>query len=486
MTFVFHRCLIAFALLEAATLSAATPNFDLVGFATLNARGQNGTTGGFGGNHVQVTNLADFVRYAQTNTTLQIELLNDIDCSSLANASGGFPTNYPVGEILINSNKTIYSRNGSAIRRGLLCIGSGPNGKHNIIIRNVSFRDLWVLDSTGQYDQYGWDYISIESGSHHVWVDHCDFEKVYDGMLDVKTGSDFVTISWNIFRSQKKCSLVGHSESNTQDRGRLNVTSHHNWYDRVEERIPRMRFGNAHVFNIYCNDLGGKGIQSTTEAATLVENVWFHHPRAGSNPTIEVNGGGTGIVKVVNSRIVNLPGVNVTFREFGASNFTFNAPFAAPKPPYDYSLDPLADVPGVVTNYAGTGKIDFELWQMNYFSPQLSDPAVDGRDADPDMDGASNFHEFMAGTNPTNALSVLRVSGISRLSAPPRHLVTWNTAGGRTNILQAAPSLSHGGFVDISPPIVIAGSGDATTNYAAPEILPRFYRVRLDPETTGN
>jgi len=346
-----------------SVIAATTPNFDLVGFAALNALGQNGTTGGASGPRVQVSTLTDFVRYAQTNVPLRIELLNDIDCSSLSNASAGFPANYPVGEILVNSNKTIYSRNSSTIRRGSLRIGKGPNGKHNIIIRNLKFRDMWVLDPTGQYDTYGWDYISIESGSHHIWVDHCDFEQVYDGMVDIKTGSDFVTVSWNIFRTQKKGNLVGHSDNYIDDRGHLNVTFHHNWYDRVDERMPRMRFGNAHVFNLYCNDLAGKGIQSTTEAATLVENVYFFHPRAGSFPTVEANGGPTGTVKVVNSRIVNLPGVNVSFREYGASNFTFHAPFAGATPPYNYTLDPVDDVPGIVTNYAGTGKIDFLLGQ---------------------------------------------------------------------------------------------------------------------------
>src|SRR6185503_18260670 len=236
-----------------------------------------------------------------------------------------------------------------------LRIGKGPNGKQNIIIRNLKFREMWVLDPSGQYDQYGWDYIGIEGGNHHIWVDHCEFEQVYDGMVDLKGAADFVTVSWNVFRSQKKCSLVGASDTATGDRGHLNVTFHHNWYDRVEERIPRMRFGNAHVFNLFCNNLGGKGIQSTAEAATLVENVHFLHPRAGSAPTIEVNGGPTGTIKVVDSIIVNLPGVNVAFRQFGAATFAFNAPFAGATLPYRYSLDPAAEVPNVVTNHAGVG-----------------------------------------------------------------------------------------------------------------------------------
>src|SRR5688572_9533724 len=121
---------------------AAVPDFSPMGFATLDRLGQNGTSGGVGGAHVQVSTLEDFVKFSQTNTTLLLEVMNDIDCSALANNSGGFPANYPVGEILVNSNKTIYSRNGATIRRGTLRIGKGSDGKHNIIIRNLKFRDL--------------------------------------------------------------------------------------------------------------------------------------------------------------------------------------------------------------------------------------------------------------------------------------------------------------------------------------------------------
>jgi pectate lyase len=474
----------AMAVAMCAFSTNAAPNFDLVGFASLNALGQNGTSGGADGAHVQVSTLADFVRYLETNVALRVEILNDIDCSPLANNSGGFPSSYPVGEILVNSNKTIYSKNGATIRRGMLRIGKGPNGKHNIIIRNLKFRDLWVLDPTGQYDQYGWDYIGIEAGSHHIWVDHCEFEQVYDGMVDVKGASDFVTVSWNIFRAQKKCNLVGASETATSDRGHLNVTFHHNWYDRVEERIPRMRFGNAHVFNLYCDQLGGKGIQSTTEAATLVENVYFYHPRSGSSPTIEVNGGGTGTVKVVNSIIVNAPGGNVSFRQYGAATFTFNPPFASPTPPYSYTLDPVADVPNIVTNYAGTGKIGFELWQMEQFTPaQLADANVSGRDSDPDGDGMRNYDEFVAGTNPTSAGSAVRFVAASRIGNDLK--LTWRTAGSRTNIMEAASHLSPSDFEDISGPIPISTPGDTLTNFvhsgAFTNSAQRFYRIRVYP-----
>jgi hypothetical protein len=129
----------------------------------------------------------------------------------------------------------------------------------------------------------------------------------------------------------------------------------------------RMRFGNAHVFNNYVENLGvyspsnsqtgAKAVQSTCGAATLVENSYFYHPLNGTFPTIEANGGPTGTVKVVNSTIENLPGVNVTFRQFGQANFAFNYPFATNQAPYPYTLNDPTDVPYLVTNYAGVGKL---------------------------------------------------------------------------------------------------------------------------------
>jgi hypothetical protein len=70
-------------------------------------------------------------------------------------------------------------------------------------------------------------------------------------------------------------------------------------------------------------------------------------------------------------------------------------------------------------------------------------------------------------------------------------VITWTTAGGRTNAVQATGGDANGGytsnFVDIttSPHVIIPGNGDVTTSYAdqgsATNGPSRFYRVRLVP-----
>jgi hypothetical protein len=68
-------------------------------------------------------------------------------------------------------------------------------------------------------------------------------------------------------------------------------------------------------------------------------------------------------------------------------------------------------------------------------------------------------------------------------------VVTWQTAGVRTNVVQASNGGADGSFntnfEDISGPIIISVPGDTTTNYTdhggATNFPSRFYRVRLGP-----
>ncbi|OYV05722.1 MAG: hypothetical protein CFE26_10125 [Verrucomicrobiales bacterium VVV1] len=168
---------------------------------------------------------------------------------------------------------------GATLRHGILDI----KGTHDVIIRNLRFRDLWENDPTGEYDQKGWDYIRITNSgkirSHHIWVDHCDFGKVYDGQLDIVHGSDLVTVSWCRFggepgHPQKKGLLFGHSSSASAvaaDQGFLNVTIEHCWFHDMGSRCPRLRTGNVHFYN---------NLVESVDSATLSVNggaTWVDH-----------------------------------------------------------------------------------------------------------------------------------------------------------------------------------------------------------------
>jgi len=117
-------------------------------------------------------------------------------------------------------------------------------------------------------------------------------------------------------------------------------------------------------------------------------------------------------------------------------------------------------------------------WQLQYFGCTNCPQAE--ASADPDGDGQDNDAEFLAGTVPTNSPTYFHI-----VSADPvgsNVVVTWACGAGRTNVLEAADD-PGGGYSNISPNIIIAGTGESTTNH--PDVggltnaLMRFYRVRL-------
>lgn len=91
-------------------------------------------------------------------------------------------------------------------------------------------------------------------------------------------------------------------------------------------------------------------------------------------------------------------------------------------------------------------------WQASYW-PQAA--AAPGGSEDSDGDGVSNFREFLAGTNPVNPQSVLKM----KVEATPQGLgVSWNTRAGSVYQLQAsADSLS---WTELGGPRFAAGTSD--------------------------
>lgn len=223
----------------------------------------------------------DLQKESRDSTPRAIRLAGDIDLGELANEKPGKVLT-KVGVIRPRSNTTLEGPAGGATLRG----GTIElKGVENVIIRNLRFRDLWEEDPSGDYDEMGWDYIRISSagkkGSERVWVDHCDFGKVYDGQLDIIHGSDLVTISHCIFsgggETQKKGMLIGNSSSEKardQDKGHLNVTIHNCWFKDLSSRAPRLRHGNLHFLNNLVENVGTATI-SVCDAATLVEGCVY-------------------------------------------------------------------------------------------------------------------------------------------------------------------------------------------------------------------
>ena len=299
------------------------------GFASVNAWGQNGTSGGAGGPSVTVDTASEFLGAIAQPGALNIQV------------SGMISLPGPMHDV--TSDKTITGLgSASGIRGGGLNIGlpiddditSPPaNAVKNIIIRNL------VITQCPD------DCINVQMFSHHIWIHHNALSEQVDGALDVKRGSSYVTISWNRFHNSDKNMLLGHDDSNgAQDIGRLKVSYHHNFFDGSIQRNPRIRFGEpVHVYNNYFLHITGYGVASQMNAGVLVENNYFDDVE---KPTRNDVGGTAGRIVARNNINVNTEDPIVTSGSVEeARNY------------YSYTLDNAANVPAIVTAGAGVGKI---------------------------------------------------------------------------------------------------------------------------------
>lgn len=121
--------------------------------------------------------------------------------------------------------------------------------------------------------------------------------------------------------------------------------------------------------------------------------------------------------------------------------------------------------------YQGTGSRISYAWLQQY--GLLTDGSEDFIDSD--RDGLNNWQEWRAGTNPTNAQSVLKM-----LSANPGPLgvsVQWQGVSGITYYLQRSTQLSLQSFSSVQSNLVGQAGVDTFLDTNAPSAGPVFYRV---------
>ncbi|KAL6559942.1 hypothetical protein OROGR_005059 [Orobanche gracilis] len=85
--------------------------------------------------------------------------------------------------------------------------------------------------------------------STKVWIDHNTLTDCEDGLIDVTRGSTDITISNNRFKFQNKVMLLGHDDGFRRDTNMRVTVAFNHFGPQCQQRMPRIRFGYAHVVN---------------------------------------------------------------------------------------------------------------------------------------------------------------------------------------------------------------------------------------------
>ena len=257
----------------------------------------------------------------------------------------------------------------------------------------IEVRNLGLMNWGGGKDGDG---ISLKQ-SLGVWVHNNDVfygnagsdgdQAKGDGSMDLKDNSQYVTVSYNHFWDSGKMSLCGmKSES-----GENWITYHHNWFDHSDSRHPRIRTMSVHVYNNYYDGNSKYGVGAAKDSEAFVEANYFrncNYPMLSSMQGSDVLAGGIfssengGVIKAYNNYMEGQKSVIYANSDAGtttASATDFDAYLATSRSetvPSTYKakqggktysnfdtkvdlgvdtadIDAPADVPSIVTKYAG-------------------------------------------------------------------------------------------------------------------------------------
>lgn len=290
-------------------------------FGWANYDGQNlagPVTGGGSATPVQVTTFAQLKSAVESSGAKVVYVMNDMGSGYIGKT----------GDVLnVKSDKTIV---GAKPNITVKCSWQIKNVS-NVIVKNLICRGPGNSNSN-----QNWDCVNIEN-SKRVWFDHCTVMEGEDGNFDVVKGSDNVTVTWCKFTyvsggEHNLSNLIGSSDDETQSHNKLNVTYAYCWWDNVNSRCPRTRYGKIHVLNCYYNNVGS-GAFAGFMSNVRVEGSYFESNV--SNPTGLISSGGQSGIFVIdcNRGTTQTDGYNTVFA-----------------PPYQYQKIALSEVKSKITN----------------------------------------------------------------------------------------------------------------------------------------
>lgn len=162
--------------------------------------------------------------------------------------------------------------------------GFGFKRSNAIEIRNVGIT------------MFGDDGVGMDTDNSNIWIHNndifygkpgADADQVKgDGSIDMKSNTSNIVISYNHFWDSGKAMGCGGA---TGESANLKITFHHNWFDHVDSRAPRLHYITAHVYNNYYDGVAKYSVGNTTETSAFVEGNYFRN----SDRPMMISGQGT-------------------------------------------------------------------------------------------------------------------------------------------------------------------------------------------------
>ena len=352
----------------------------LVGYASVTTDAGDGytITGGAGASAANTVTITSYEELVAKKDLLSSDEPKIITISGTISTKGNenplLSEKYTIG-----SNSTIYGDTSSQGRlQNIEFVVEGEN----VIIRNMMFGEVISWDG---YAKSGADDALSLNGATHVWVDHCEFQShltpqdldgneitssspyystdsdwvkdFYDGLLDIKNGSTWITISNCYFHDHWKACLCASGDAapnkNTTTGATdtdMRITFYNNYWKNINARQPLFRWGKAHIFNSYfvseSSEMSGKstGINCRAGSELYIDNntfekiktpIGYYNDESASNTGYWVNKDNT-FTSCVN---------NV---ESSATSYT---------PPYEWTPKSASDAKTYVQSNAGVGKL---------------------------------------------------------------------------------------------------------------------------------
>jgi hypothetical protein len=243
--------------------------------------------------------------------------------------------------------------------------------------------------------------------------------------------------------------------------------------------------------------LGGNGeiaaaavLAGTVSPGTSVSNVgtlrfakevWFaggaYRCHADGNTALdrivaEGNVGGAAVVEMSKKSSHVIPLWQIVIE--GASGSDYSG--FAPSRPNNWRLEPTNTLDLMVTDLTGDTNMDGmpDWWEQWHFDGRTAAGATN----DLDDDRFPNLSEFLAGTDPDDDGSLLRIEESRRLPGDAGYEVRWQSVTGKWYRLMGCDAALTGRWFEVTKEIPAEAGGSTTWTNVEP-VLPRFHAVEL-------